>query len=165
MKVHNKWRTPAIAAVLLVAAASLAACGSDDSSGEEDTQKGQGEGEVPEPTEPVTVKFFSWVGNEETMKKFAADFHKVHPNITIQFENVPAEQAAQKLTTQIAGNNAPDVAYVNASDTADYASRNALVDLTDYIGRSEVVNPDDYAEAFKTFVTYEDTLYGLPDGR
>ena len=68
------------------------------------------------------------------------------------------------LSTRIAGNNAPDVAYVNASDTADYASRGAAVDLTDYIERSDVVNPDDYVEAFKTFVTYEDKLYGLPQG-
>jgi multiple sugar transport system substrate-binding protein len=76
--------------------------------------------------------------------------------------NVPAEQAAQVLTTRIAGNNAPDVAFVNASDTADYAARGALVDLTDYIGRSDVIKPDDYVDAFKTFVTYEDKLWGLP---
>jgi multiple sugar transport system substrate-binding protein len=51
---------------------------------------------------------------------------------------------------------------VNASDTADYAARGALVDLTDYIGRSDVVKPDDYVDAFKTFVTYQDHLWGLP---
>jgi ABC-type glycerol-3-phosphate transport system substrate-binding protein len=96
------------------------------------------------------------------MKKLAAEFHKEHPMITIKFENVPAEQAAQVLTTRIAGNNAPDVAYVNASDTTDYASRGAVVDLTDYIERSDVVDPDDYVDAFKTFVTYEDKLWGLP---
>jgi ABC-type glycerol-3-phosphate transport system substrate-binding protein len=117
---------------------------------------------VKDPTKPTTVTFFSWLGNEPTMKKLAADFHKQHPNITIKFENVPAEQAAQVLTTRIAGNNAPDVAYVNASDTADYASRGAAVDLSDYISRSDVVKPDDYVDAFKTFVTYDDKFYGLP---
>src|SRR3954447_7855931 len=96
------------------------------------------------------------------MKKTAAAFHKLHPNITIKFENVPAETAGQVLTTRIAGNNAPDVAFVNASDTADYASRGAAVDLTDYIARSDVVKPDDYVQAFKTFVTYEDKMWGLP---
>lgn len=165
MKVQKVWRTPAIAAVLLVAATSLAACGSSDdsdASNNPDTQKGAGEGKVEDPTSPVEITFFSWVGQEDTMQKFAADFHKLHPNITIKFENVPAEQAGAKLTTQIAGNNAPDVAYVNASDTSDYASRGALVDLTDYISRSDIVDPDDYTDAFKTFVTYEDKLWGLP---
>lgn len=141
-----------------------AACGSDDG-GEEDSagvDAGQGEGPVPEPTEPVEVVFSSWVGNEPTMKRLAKEFHAEHPNITIKFENVPAEQAGQKLTTQIAGGNAPDVAYINASDTSDYASRDALVNLDSYISRSDIVNPDDYVEAFKTFVTYEDSLWGLP---
>lgn len=155
------WRSSAIAGILLVAAGTLAACGGDDADSG-DTSRGEGEGEVEDPTEPVEVTFFSWVGQQDTMKKFAADFQKEHPNITIKFENVPAEQAGQKLTTQIAGNNAPDVAYINASDTSDYASRGALVDLTDYIERSDVIDPDDYTEAFKTFVTWEDTMWGLP---
>jgi ABC-type glycerol-3-phosphate transport system substrate-binding protein len=149
--------------VLLVASLALAACGSD-SEEPQDTQRGQGEGPVEDPTEPTTVTFFSWIGSEPRMQDLAKRFHKEHPNITIKFENVPAEQAGQVLTTRIAGNNAPDVAYINASDTADYASRGALVDLTDYIERSEVVEPDDYVEAFKTFVTYEDKLWGLPQG-
>jgi ABC-type glycerol-3-phosphate transport system substrate-binding protein len=143
----------------LAAATALAAC-SNASSGS--TEQGEGEGAVEDPSEPVTVSFMSWVGNDPTMKKFADDFHKEHPNITIEFQNVPAEQASTKLSTAIAGGNPPDVAFVNASDTTDFASRQALVNLDDYIGRSDIVNPDDYVEAFKTFVTYEDSMYGMP---
>jgi multiple sugar transport system substrate-binding protein len=152
-------KAAAVAAAFTTAFMGLAACG-DDSTG--DTSRGQGQGPVQEPTEPTTVSFFSWVGNEPEWKQLAAEFHEEHPNITIKFENVPAEQAAQVLTTRIAGNNAPDVAFVNASDVADYASRGAAVDLTDYIDRSEVVKPDDYVDAFKTFVTYDDKMWGLP---
>ncbi len=152
-------KAAAVAASFTIASLSFAACGGDTSG---DTQRGEGQGPVEDPTEPTTVTFFSWVGNEPEMKKLADEFHQEHPNITIKFENVPAEQAAQVLTTRIAGNNAPDVAYVNASDTADYASRGAAVDLTDYIERSDVVNPDDYVDAFKTFVTYDNKLWGLP---
>jgi multiple sugar transport system substrate-binding protein len=154
-------KAASVAAAFTIASLGLAACG-DDSSG--DTQRGEGQGPVEDPTEPTTVTFFSWVGNQPEMKKLAAEFHEEHPNITIKFENVPAEQAAQVLTTRIAGNNAPDVAYVNASDVADYASRDAAVDLTNYIDRSDVVKPDDYVDAFKTFVTYEDIMWGLPMG-
>ncbi len=156
--------TTAVAA-LLVAGAALAGCGGDDGSSGTDNpeaQKGAGEGAVQDPTKPTTVSFFSWIGNSPDMKKTVAKFEKLHPNIDIKLENVPAEQAAQVLTTRIAGNNPPDVAFVNASDTADYAARGALVDLTDYIGRSDVVKPDDYVQAFKTFVTYEDKMWGLP---
>jgi ABC-type glycerol-3-phosphate transport system substrate-binding protein len=156
-------RTPAVVAMVAIAATGLSACGGDDpGSDEPDENQGQGEGPVEEPTEPTEVTFFSWVGTQPNMKKLAREFHKEHPNITIKFENVPAEQAGQILTTRIAGNNAPDVAYVNASDTADYAARGALVNLEDYIGRSDVVNPDDYVEGFKSFVTYEGDMWGLP---
>jgi multiple sugar transport system substrate-binding protein len=159
----NSYRKAAsVVALLSITSMGLAACGSDDSSGPAPEPKGEGAGAVQDPTEPTTVTFFSWVGNSPEMKKLAKEFHEQHPNITIKFQNVPAEQAAQVLTTRIAGNNAPDVAFVNASDTADYASRGAAVDLQNYIDRSEVVNPDDYVEAFKTFVTYEDKMWGLP---
>jgi multiple sugar transport system substrate-binding protein len=158
----NSYRKAAsVVALLSITSMGLAACG-DDSSDPAPEPKGEGPGPVKDPTEPTTVTFFSWVGNSPEMKKLAKEFHEQHPNITIKFQNVPAEQAAQVLTTRIAGNNAPDVAFVNASDTADYASRGAAVDLQNYIDRSEVVNPDDYVEAFKTFVTYEDKMWGLP---
>jgi multiple sugar transport system substrate-binding protein len=110
----------------------------------------------------VTVSFESWVGSDPTMKKFAADFHKLHPNITIKFQNVNADNASQKLTTQVAGGNPPDVAFVDASATSDFASRQALVNLDDYISRSKIVKPDDYVPAFRQFVTYKNSMWGLP---
>ena len=165
MNILKSLRTPAVVAALAVVSTGLAACGGDDGgSGNASENKGSGQGAVKEPTEPTEVSFFSWIGNSADMKKLAKEFEKEHPNIDIKFENVPAETAGQVLSTRIAGNNAPDVAYVNASDTADYASRGAAVDLSDYIERSEIVKPDDYVEAFKTFVTYEDKMWGLPMG-
>lgn len=163
MSINLSRKAASLVALVSIASMGLTAC-SGDSDEPEGPPKGQGEGPVQEPTEPTTVSFFSWIGNSPDMKKLAAEFEKEYPNINIKFENVPAESAGQVLTTRIAGNNPPDVAYVNASDTADYASRGAAVDLTDYIERSEVVNPDDYVDAFKTFVTYEDKMWGMPMG-
>jgi multiple sugar transport system substrate-binding protein len=142
-----------------LASALVAACGSGH---KPSTNAGTGQGPVKDPTSPTTVTFSSWVGSDPTMKKMAADFHKLHPNITIQFQNVSADNAAQKLTTQIAGGNPPDVAYIDASNTSDFASRQALVNLDNYISRSSVVKPDDIVDAFKTFVTYDGHLWGLP---
>ena len=147
---------PALGVAVL--AAGVAACGSSSSS----SNPGKGKGPVPDPKQPVTITFASWVGNEPTIKKLAQQFHAQHPNITVKFQNVPAEEASQKLTTQIAGGNPPDAAFVDSVTVADFASRQALANLDDYIARSKVVTPADYVPAFKTPATYENSMYGLP---
>jgi len=101
-----------------------------------------------EPSSPVTITFESWVGDSPQMKKFAADFHKLHPNITIQFESVSSDNATQKLTTQIAGGTAPDTAFLDASAVQGFASRGALVNLDGYLAGSKVANPSDFVPAF-----------------
>jgi multiple sugar transport system substrate-binding protein len=155
---RSVFRSARLVAVFALASA-MAACSGSSTPG---TSTGTGTGPVKDPKSPVTITFSSWVGGDPTMKKMAADFHKLHPNITIQFQNVSADNASQKLTTQIAGGDPPDVAYIDASGTSDFASRGALVNLDSYISRSSIVKPGDYVSAFKTFVTYNGHLWGVP---
>jgi multiple sugar transport system substrate-binding protein len=162
VRTHSFFRSRRTVAAVVVATGlsmGIAACSSGSSGS---TDQGKGKGAVKDPTKPVTVTFESWVGSQPDMKKFAADFHKLHPNITIKFQNVNADSASQKLTTQVAGGNPPDVAYVDASSTSDFASRDALVNLDNYISRSKIVKPGDYVPAFSDFVKYKKSMYGLP---
>jgi multiple sugar transport system substrate-binding protein len=160
-KNRSKARRRSLASGGLVVALFTAACGGSDSSGSS-SDAGAGSGPVADPEEPVTISFSSWVGNEPTIQGLYEKFREEQPNITIEFQNVPAEESSEKLTTQIAGGNPPDSAFVDASTVAGFASRGAVVNLENYIERSDVVDPDDYVEAFKTFATFEDSLYGLP---
>jgi ABC-type glycerol-3-phosphate transport system substrate-binding protein len=136
--------------------------GGDDDGGGDAGQATDASEPVQEPTEPVTITFASWVGHEATFKKFAKDFNKEYPNITVEFHNVPFEEIGERLTTQIAGNNPPDTAFLDAGTVGDFASRGALVNLDNYIARSDVVDPDDYIEAFKASTIFEGSMYGLP---
>lgn len=147
-------------AVPLVAAflALLAACGG----GGESPDGPDATGPVAEPTEPVTITFASWVCGEEGMQRLYRKFRAKHPNITVEFQNVPAEQSEQKLTTQIAGGNPPDAAYIDAGAVSTFASRKALVNLDSYLKRGTIVDPQDYVDAFRSFATYEGSMYGLP---
>jgi multiple sugar transport system substrate-binding protein len=149
-------------AIPIVAAAAVAAVIGSCGTGGGSNSDSELTGPVPEPTEPVTITFASWVGNDAGMKRLYKKFRKEHPNITVEFQDVPAEQSQQKLTTQIAGGNPPDTAYLDAGAVTTFASREALVNLDDYVEYSKIVPPDDYVDAFETFVTYEGSLYGLP---
>jgi len=151
-----------LAVIGIAAALALVAAGCGDSGGSDNTVAGKGKGPVPEPTSPVTVTFSSWVGTQPAMKKLAANFHAEHPNITIEFQNVTADNSQQKITTQIAGGNPPDAAFVDASAVPTFAGRKAIINLDDYIGRSAWVDPNAYVPAFKDFVTIDKSMYGLP---
>jgi multiple sugar transport system substrate-binding protein len=140
---------------------AIAACGGSGSSSDGGGASA-GAGPVPEPTKPVEISFASWVGNQKEMKDLAAKFHTEHPNITVKLQNVPAEEAPQKLTAQIAGGNPPDVAWMDAVNVNDFASRGALVNLEDYMARSDVVKEDDYVDAFKVSTVYQGHMYALP---
>jgi multiple sugar transport system substrate-binding protein len=85
-------------------------------------------GPVEDPEQEVTISYATWQTGDE-IQQLKKEFEKEHPNIKVEFRNVPAENMGQTLTTQIAGNNPPDAAYIDASSTAAFASRGALVNL------------------------------------
>jgi multiple sugar transport system substrate-binding protein len=148
-------------AVVIVAVVAVG-CGGGSSSDESSTNAGKGEGGVADPTSPVEISFASWVGKEPGMKDLYKKFQAEHPNIKVKFVNIPSEGASQKLTTQIAGGNPPDAAYLDAGTTADFASRGALVKLDDYVKRTPEQKPDDYVDSFIGSAKYQDGLYALP---
>jgi multiple sugar transport system substrate-binding protein len=117
---------------------------------------------VTVPEGEITLKFASWVGESETMQKLAEEFHELYPNITIDFQGIPAEEMHDKMLTQVAGGTAPDVAYLDQSQVGEFAARNALMDLDAYIALSSAVKPDDYVAAFRDAATYQGKMYGLP---
>ena len=159
MKNLSSTRTlPLLAAGMVLSL--LAACGGGG--GGTPTGESTATGPVPEPAAPVTITFSSWVGGDKGMKTLYDKFKAEHPNITVEFQNVPAEESEKKLTTQVAGGNPPDAAFVDASNVSTFAPRKALVNLDSYISRSEIVKADDYVEAFKAQAVVDGAMYGLP---
>lgn len=145
-----------VAMVAVVAAG----CGGSDNGSNAETA-GKGAGPVPDPKQPVEITFASWVAKERGMRALYKEFQKQHPNITVKFTEIPPEEASRKLTTQIAGGNPPDAAYIDAGTTADFASRGALVNLDNYIERSEF-DQDEYVEAFEASTVVDGSRYALP---
>lgn len=110
-------------AVALAALLALAGCGN---SGE------------PESTGPVSLRMTVWTSNEAHLKLFndiAAAYRTEHPDVTeIKFDPVPFDAYTTTLTTQIAGGNGPDLAWILENSAPDFVSSGALVALEGYDG-------------------------------
>ncbi|WP_261381244.1 ABC transporter substrate-binding protein [Paenibacillus cremeus] len=85
--------------------------------------------------EPISIRF-AWWGDGKRHEKYNAIadlYEKAHPNIKIVREFGAFNDYWDKLATQTAGGNAPDVVGMHATYVADYARRNTLLDLGQYI--------------------------------
>ena len=119
--------------------------------------------EIPDPDEPVTVSWATWVNTDTPFwERVIDEFQTVHPNITIEIQSVPSEEIFDKLLTQIAAGNPPDTAYVSDWMTGAFAQNDGLVALDDYISKSTVIDLEDYVSAFLQPASFNDVQYGLP---
>jgi multiple sugar transport system substrate-binding protein len=83
-------------------------------------------------TSPVTLRF-AWWGNDIRNKNTAqviADYMKLHPNVTITGEPGVWASYWDKLSTQVAGNNAPDIVQMDEQYIRDYSRKGILADLS-----------------------------------
>lgn len=83
--------------------------------------------------EPVTLRLVWW-GNDvraEATQQAVAAFEEEHPNITVKMESLPYDGYFDKLSTQVAANDAPDVQQLQGEFMAQYGSQGALLDLTE----------------------------------
>ncbi len=118
---------------------------------------------IKDPSSPVTITYETWQDfSKGTLPALAKEFHQIHPNISIKFQAVPADSAQTKLTTQIAGGNPPDVAYVDDGTVGAFAPRGAIVNLQDYMSKSKATPASDYVPAFTKMVSYQGQMFGLP---
>ncbi|TDC39584.1 extracellular solute-binding protein [Micromonospora sp. KC213] len=113
---------------------------------------------------PVTLRY-SWWGNADRaalMQKAIDLFQTQNPNIKITPSFQEYEAYWQKMATETAGNNAPDVFQMDFSYLREYSDRNALYDLKQQEGKA--LKLDDLLDGLKGAGQVKDGLYGVPVG-
>src|SRR5580692_10984566 len=80
-------------------------------------------------TDPVLI---------EKLHLVVADIESRHPGLHIEIDNIPYNEYQQKVTTQLAGGNAPDVVYVEVNNFVDLYLRDVFEDLTPYVQKDGV---------------------------
>jgi len=79
--------------------------------------------------EKVEIRFSWWgdTGRNEVYNEIVDRFEEEHPNITVKREFGGWGDYWDRLATQIAGGNAPEVVSMHQFYVSDYARRNALL--------------------------------------
>ncbi|MHC5794725.1 ABC transporter substrate-binding protein [Lacisediminihabitans sp. FW035] len=140
--------TLGVAAVVALTALVLGGCSSTPTPA---TQTGS--------QKPVTIRMVWW-GSDDRAKvtnDAVAAFEKKHPNITVATESLPFDGYFDKLSTQVAANDAPDVQQLTGDYVVEYGSRGALLDITK-------VDLSDVDKATTKSVHLDDKQLGVPTG-
>ncbi|GAB3652722.1 ABC transporter substrate-binding protein [Glycomyces tarimensis] len=137
--------------LLALAAAAplvLAACGGESDDG------------------PVTLRMTIWSASEDhlaMLDEIADAYIADHPEVeAIEFDPLPFEGYTSTLTTQIAGDNAPDLAWILESSAPDFVTSGALVPLNDTLEETEGYEFDDLVPAATELWRHDGELYAYP---
>ncbi len=97
----------------------------------------------------------------ETLDAMIAVFEEQNPGITVNVETAPFGDYFTELQTRIAGGDAPDVFELNYENFVTYASRGALLDVTDRLEADPDLAAAIYPKALEAF-NFDGAQYGLP---
>ncbi len=113
--------------------------------------------------EPVTLRF-TWWGNDArtaATEEVIAAFEKEYPNITIEPQFTDWAGYWDKLATETAANDSPDIIQMDEKYIATYGERGALLDLASLDG---AIDTADFAETALATGYVGEALYGIPVG-
>ncbi|MBE2238166.1 MAG: sugar ABC transporter substrate-binding protein [Caldilineaceae bacterium] len=144
-----RWTAIASTGVVLVACAPSAAPGTAS----------EGGGAAPSVDEAVTLTIFDF-GGEADQKIYAdahARFKEAHPNVTIADNFTPVStwsEYSNKIVTQVAGGQAPDIINIAIEGARLLVSKNVLIPLDDILAgdpTSKELTDDVHPELIKPF--------------
>lgn len=97
-----------------------------------------------DPEGPVEIRFSWWgnAGRAELTNKAIAEFEAANPDIKVKPEFGDIGGYFDKLATQVAANDAPDVITLGGAYPAEYANRGALLDLSKVSSQLDLAKMD-----------------------
>ncbi|MFM9277641.1 ABC transporter substrate-binding protein [Paenibacillus sp. p-8] len=153
----KKWATLCCLTLLLFATAC--------SGGTSGTSSGPGDKDQRGSTDQIELRM-TWWGSQtrhDLTTKVIKLFEEKHPGITIKPEYSGWDGYFDKLTTQVAGSNAPDILQMDYAFLTDFARRGALLDLTPY-AESKELRTEEHDKSMLKAGTVDDKLYAITLG-
>lgn len=153
---HSRRRRAPLALGAGIAAVALTLAGCSSSPTEAET-----------PDEPVELRMTVWTADEtqlalfqEIADAYIAENSELVSEIT--FEPIPFAEYTTSLTTQLAGGNAPDLAWILESYAPEFVQSGALVDITSALQESDGYEYDDLLDSSLALWQQDDGLFAYP---
>ena len=115
--------------------------------------------------EQIEIRFAWWGDTErnEVYNEICDRFEEANPGITVVREPNSWADYWDKLATQMAGGNAPDIFGMNPYYVSDYAGRDALADIQTYIDNG-IIDVSNMSEAVVEGGKVNGTMYMISQG-
>ena len=139
---------------------SMAACGgSKDDGGSSDA----GDSKKEEKSEGGdTLSISIWDSNQEPgINEILADFTE-ETGIKTKLTVVKWDEYWTMLEAGAPGGSLPDVFWMHSNESQRYMSNDMLLDLTDKIADSDLIDPANYPEDIWGLYTYDEKYYAVP---
>ena len=113
---------------------------------------------------PVTLRLQVSLTPEESasFRPAIAKVDAAHPEFTVSLEEVPQEAESEKVTSELAADDLPDVLRVAGSNVQQWIRRSAFLDLAGRTTAAGLDLADFYTGPVDQF-RWRDGLWGLPD--
>ncbi|MET3941966.1 multiple sugar transport system substrate-binding protein [Paenibacillus sp. PvP094] len=123
------------------------------------TQAGQ-----TEEGDQKTIRIMMWGNGPAEVngdRQIIEEFEKQNQDIRVEIVVAPYDNIMQKFVTMSAGNDQPDLVWIQDVYLADFAEKGLLLELNKYMDR-EKLNKEDWLPGAMERGTWEDKLYALP---
>lgn len=170
MKIPQKLRVSIAGLVSVGLALTMAGCGGGTTSSDQSTDASGSESGGDTASGDAVVLDFVYMGTpeqQESWNKLFAEFEATHPGITLNATGIGVDnwgEFANKVATQIAGGDVPDIIQVATEGQQLFASKNLFEPLDDYIAKDQAIIDEYYADVDPNLITWA-SQYGSPDGK
>ena len=130
----------------------LAGCGGKDEAKKESKTDG-----------PVEISYACWdSGQADLLRQVADDFEAENPDIKIDIQVSGWDDYWTGLEAAATGGSLPDTFWMHSNNIYYYASNDQLLDLTEYIEKSDEVDLANYPEDLGKIYSLDGKQYAIP---
>ncbi|OGS36699.1 MAG: hypothetical protein A2293_11520 [Elusimicrobia bacterium RIFOXYB2_FULL_49_7] len=93
---------------------------------------------------PIRIAFWGAVEEKEIITKTVTDWEKKNPHVKIVLEHIPSGSYTDKVLTEIAGGNPPDIIFCEVNIFVTFFYKDALLDLAPFLAEDKNFDIKDF---------------------